>query len=468
MPPAFDPFQPLRVAADIMGMTRSPGVGIAGEQTRRLSNLLCAARDGSPLYRDMLAGMPTEGATAQELLGGLPPVRRHTLMQHFDDWCTDRRLTKRTVAAFIADKGNIAEPLLGQYTVWESSGTQGEPGYFVQDARAMAVYDALEGLRRSSARWFDPFMLGERIAFVGATDGHFASFVTVERLRRLNPWFARNVQSFSLMQRTEQLIDALNAFAPTIITTYPTAAALLADQARAGTLRTRPRELWTGGETLTPAVREHVVASLGCVVRNHYGTSEFLATGWECSEGRLHANNDWVILEPVDAQFEPVAPGCRSATTLLTNLANHVQPLIRYDIGDSIAMVHEPCACGSSLPVIDVQGRQDDALAMADTDGRLVAVLPLALMTAIEDDAAVFDFQIHQRDAQTLVLRLPPDYPESAAAIRRCRQALRKLCAAQGLAPIRLVGQTGRTFDKGRSGKVRRIIARPASGSTTH
>jgi len=47
---------------------------------------------------------------------------------------------------------------------------------------------------------------------------------------------------------------------------------------------------------------------------------------------------------------------------LLTNLANHVQPLIRYDLGDRI-MVHEArCGCGSFLPVIELQGRDDDTL----------------------------------------------------------------------------------------------------------
>jgi phenylacetate-CoA ligase len=31
--------------------------------------------------------------------------------------------------------------------VWESSGTSGQPGIFVQDAQAMAVYDAMEAVR---------------------------------------------------------------------------------------------------------------------------------------------------------------------------------------------------------------------------------------------------------------------------------------------------------------------------------
>ena len=101
-----------------------------------------------------------------------------------------------------ADPERIAEPWLGRYMVWESSGTTGQPGIFVQDAQAMAVYDALEALRRSVPRplahWMDPLHLSERHAFVGVTGGHFASHVTLRRLRSLNQvpvaleeiWFA--------------------------------------------------------------------------------------------------------------------------------------------------------------------------------------------------------------------------------------------------------------------------------------
>lgn len=269
------------------------------------------------------------------------------------------------------------------------------------------------------------------------------------------------VASFSVLQPTAALVDALNNFAPTIITTYPTAAALLADEARRGALRIRPREVWTGGETLSQAVRQHVEASLGCTLRNSYGASEFLAIGWECSHGSMHANTDWLILEPVDAQYRPVAPGVAPATTLLTNLANHLQPLIRYDIGDRVVVAPERCACGSALPVIDVEGRHDDALVMAGRDGASVTLLPLALMTVIEDEAGVFDFQLFQRDARTLVLRLPAKGSESADAVRRCRKALRRFARRLGLGPIRVIGETGYALRHGRSGKLQRVIAQP-------
>ena len=164
--------------------------------------------------------------------------------------------------AFTADRRRIGEPYLDRYMVWESSGTGGAPGIFVQDAQTLAIYDALEALRRSTPRaWqrlFDPMLVAERIAFIVATTGHFASQVSAQRLRRLNPWLANTMRSFSILQPASDLVPQLNAFKPSIIVTYPTAAALLADEACSGRLHARPREVWTGGETLSPAMRERL------------------------------------------------------------------------------------------------------------------------------------------------------------------------------------------------------------------
>ena len=56
----------------------------------------------------------------------------------------------------------------------------------------------------------------------------------------------------------------------------------------------------------------------------------------ECSHGRHHVHEDWVILEAVDENLQPVPDGSLSATALLTVLTNDVQPIIRYDIGDRL------------------------------------------------------------------------------------------------------------------------------------
>ncbi len=457
----FDPVRLTAVALDILASGNLTAAALAVRQQARLANLVRAARQGSRFYRARLA----RNTTAMVPLSEVAPITRADLMAHFDDWVTDPALRLDDLKAFIADDSRIGLAYLGKYLVWESSGTSHQPGIFVQDAQAMAVYDALEMLRRSAPRpllrWMDPMLLTERLAFVGVTGGHFASLVSMLRLRQLNPLLGQGLRCFSILQPMDRLLAELNAFAPTVLATYPTVAAQLAELAVQGQLDFAPSEVWTGGETLSPAARRRIEQGLGCVVRNSYGASEFMPIGWECQLGKMHANADWVILEPVDAQGRATAPGQPSHSTLLTNLANHVQPLIRYDLGDQITVSSDPCGCGSTLPVIDVRGRRDEALVMAGRDGQPVTLLPMALTTLLEEGAGVFDFQLAQQDAHTLVLRLDLHGAEAAGPSARCQAVLAKYASDQALAPIQIRLELGAIGPRGRSGKAPRVLAQP-------
>jgi phenylacetate-coenzyme A ligase PaaK-like adenylate-forming protein len=447
---------------DVRAAALAGPAAIERRQRERLARLLTSAARGSTMVREHLAGRDP----AAVLLEELPVTTKAGMMSRFADGVTDPALTLDGLRRFLADPTLIGQPYLGRYTVWESSGSSGVPGVFVQDEAALAVYDTLEALRRTPAdplaRWMDPCLLGERIAFVGAVGGHFASHVSVQRLRRLTPWLTRGWRSFSILQPLPALCAALDDFAPTIVAGYPTAATLLAAEQRAGRLHIRPTEVWTGGETLGPAARAAIEETFGATLRNSYGASEFLPIAWECGHGALHVNADWVILEPVDATFRPVAPGMRSHTTLLTNLANHVQPLIRIDIGDRTRWVAAPCPCGSALPVVEVEGRCDDVLQLPGEGGGTVSLLPLAVSTVIEDDAGVFDFLLEQTGRSALHLRIAAD-PADGETPRRAAEVLRAYARAQGVRGLRLRVETCDHLPqglRGRSGKLQRIVAR--------
>src|SRR5882672_6654610 len=142
MLPPFDPWFSSVVAADVVAATHARADGLVARQSRRLAELLAAAARGSRLYRGLLGGRDP----ARVRLSDLPVAHKTELMNDFDGWVTDPRLKFDALRRFTADRSRIAEPFLGRYMVWESSGSSGEPAIFVQDASAMAVYDALEAL----------------------------------------------------------------------------------------------------------------------------------------------------------------------------------------------------------------------------------------------------------------------------------------------------------------------------------
>lgn len=468
--PIFDPVHLLAATLDVMAGSHASPSWLASRQQQRLSQLLETACSNSALYRER-AGRRQLGLADWQ---SLPPVTRSELMARFGDWVTDPALDFDELRDFTANPERIAEPWLGKYMVWNSSGTSGLPGIFVQDARTLAVYDALEAVRhrvpgRSSSLFgafalLDLLAIGDRYALVTATGGHFASVCSLERLRRINPWIAAKSRSFSLQQPMESLVQSLNEFKPSILATYPSAAAILAEEAELGRLHVRPRCLITGGETLSQATRTRIAQAFGALVQDGYGASEFLPMAWECAHGHLHLNEDWLLLEPVDDRYRPVPRGEFSHTVLLTNLANHVQPLIRYDLGDQVNMHSERCSCGCALPVIEVRGRSDDTMRVPGrSKGQFVNLLPLALSAVMEEECGIFDFQLLQREPSTLVVRLPTEGAEGQAAFERCRTALQAFAATQGARPISVLGELGCAVPRGRSGKACRVMLEPVA-----
>jgi len=435
-------------------------------RAQRLAALLGAARRGSPLYRRR-----SGGAHAFE---DFAPIDKCELMQGFDDWATDRRITRAAAEAFLADAKTVGDGWLGgDYLLWSSSGTSGVPGWFVQDAASLAAYDAIDALRMRGAAPAQPALglwgLDHRFAFVGACGGHFAGVVSMERLRRIVPApLQPRIAIISVLQPLRDVATQVKQFSPTVLITYPSVAEALAPLQRAGALALRLHEIWVGGEQLSSAQREEVQSAFGCTVRNSYGASECFSIAWECGQGQLHLNDDWVVLEPVDEHLRPVPPGTLSHTTLVTNLANRIQPIIRYQLDDRVRVLPGRCRCGSTFTRVEVEGRSGDTLHLPDTRRQPVAILPLALETAIEEGARVTQFQVidhARRGGHTLELRFEPAVTDPAAAFARCQAAIGHYLAAQGVTSTRCSFCAEPPRREAASGKLRRVVQGPAGGA---
>ncbi|HET9469744.1 MAG TPA: hypothetical protein VFO24_01490, partial [Usitatibacter sp.] len=152
-------------------------------------------------------------------------------------------------------------------------------------------------------------------------------------------------------------------------------------------------------------------------------------------------------------------PGELSHTTLVTNLANRVQPIIRYDLGDRVMLAPAPCACGNPLPAIRVEGRCGAALAFARADGTAVPLPPLAIETVVEESARGCRFQVARAAADRLVVRLgAADAAARASAWRSVSRALRGYLAAQSLGNVRVSLAREAPRIEPRSGKLRSVV----------
>jgi phenylacetate-coenzyme A ligase PaaK-like adenylate-forming protein len=424
----------------------------------RCANLVEFARQSSRYYRDAYAALPQRSL----LLAELPAVSKRDLMLRFDDWVTDARIGRAGIDAFLSDRTRIGQRYLDQYLVWKSSGSTGEPGIFVQDDAALRTYDALmtvqlQGAQVAGRYTWGLLAHGGRAALIAATGDHFASIASWQRVCRGSPW--PSARAFSVMDPLPKLVAEINDYQPAFLASYPTTLTMLAAEQRAGRLAVTPACMWSGGEFLAPAARTAIESAFGCPLVNEYGASECMSIAYSCREGWLHVNADWVTLEPVDRDHRRVAPGVASHTALLTNLANRVQPLIRYDLGDSILEKPDACACGSALPAIHVHGRRDDILGLQAPDGSTVQLSPLALTTVVEEAARVHRFQIVQTGPDQLALRFDAaDAGERAEQWGAIETALRAYLTLQSLSNVRIRLDSQAPVPDARSGKLRQVI----------
>ncbi|MGO4193586.1 phenylacetate--CoA ligase family protein [Arthrobacter sp. YAF17] len=447
------------IAWDIWRAEREGPEGISRRQRARLAELVGFARSASPYYRHLYRDVPDDVADVRQL----PRVGKRELMENFDDWVTDPHITLARLASdVLSDLSHLGSFYRGQYLVVTSSGTSGEPAVLVHDRASLTAAGVVAGIRgrRTLMTTADVRTLlrhGPRAAALVADGGHFSGVVMTESARRRSPAIARRVRVFSVLRPLPELVGELNDFRPTMLYGYPSAMLQLAEEQKAGRLRIGPALAVSSGEKLTAAGQAEIAASLGCRVTDRYLSSEVPALTYLCRNGAFHVNTDWYILEPVDADNQPVPAGVTSHTVLVTNLVNRVQPIIRYELGDRVTFAASPCPCGSPFPAVKIEGRAGDLVSFEAPDGHSVTVLPLALGTVIEETAGVRRFQAIRTGPRTLRLRLEPDEGADRAQVRAAvEDRLASFFAAHGIGTI-AIEHADEPPRADRSGKFRQV-----------
>jgi len=357
--------------------TKRKGIlAVEQRQRARLTEMIAFARANSAYYRQLYHGLPEQVDNPTRL----PVTSKKELMAHFDEWTTDRVVTYDKVVAFVGDRTKVGEYFLGRYTALTTSGTSGTRGVFVWDERTQQVVKALAF--RMVTSWlnlwdFLRIIIGRgRMSMVMGTGGHFASAVAAARIGKRR---GKQFQALSVHTLLKEVVDQLNEFQPTLVAPYGSMAKLLASEQESGRLHIQPVAVVVSAEGLAIGEYDRISKAFQCKVGNSYAATECPFLSYSCEHGWLHVNSDWVILEPVDANYQPTVPGEQSHTVLLTNLVNRVQPILRYDIGDSVLQRPDACPCGNPLMAIRVQGRTSDLLSFSNERGEQIEIAPLAL-----------------------------------------------------------------------------------------
>ncbi|GIT99837.1 hypothetical protein TSL6_03440 [Sulfurovum sp. TSL6] len=333
---------------------------IEAKQLKNLRNLIKKVRKKSPYFNKLYAHLPD---TDLITLNDLPVTSKIDLMGDFDNWLTDRSLTLAQAREHMDSMDNLGVPM-GQYAVFRTSGTSGEPAVIVIPSSVIEFIFGINLARFSKRQLQVELKLqkaGTNIVISGG-NGHFAGAGFDKLRQNLTPPIPRKFTFIPAEQAIGETVKQLNETGQIAeILTYPSMLAILTKEQEVGRLEIEPKRIKVAGETFTPEFRKRVekaFPSLEFGIMNSYACTECLFMAFECDCGRQHVPEDWVILEAVDENHQPVPDGELSTTALLTVLANDLQPFIRYDIGDRLRFYRDPCPCGSPFKSFQIEGRQ--------------------------------------------------------------------------------------------------------------
>ena len=421
----------------------------------RLEELVNHARENSPCYASLYQNVPEDFT-----LTDLPPVDKKMLMDNWDRWVCDRELKLADVEDFLKDTDNIGRKLNKKYLIFTTSGSTGNPLITVCDPTANNIMGGIAACR-SYARKEDlkAFMKrGGKSIGVFADGGFYLGNSSIRFRLRTMPWKRKQLAVSSALYPIPEIVEQLNRFQPDMLGGYPSHLELLIEEAKEGRLKISPVIIMTGGEYLPDTLRAKLAESFHCYVQTSYSCTEGGTVACECRHQHFHINEDWLIVEPVDAEGNPVPDGVQSEKILLTNLYNYTQPYIRYEVTDRVILHREQCPCGNLSPWLELEGRTDDVIEFREGEKR-IRIAPLSVYAVLKEVPELRRFQVLAYPGNKLELRLEEKMGCSKAqAFVKAKLCLEEYLAVQGITHVEIVLSTELPRQNPNSGKFKHII----------
>ena len=268
-----------------------------------------------------------------------------------------------------------------------TSGSSGRPMQMFKDVEYIMI-EAMAGVRLLKAYGMN--WRKSRITNIG--DFSVPKTTDEECLKKglmgnLSPFFSfSNYQNLYTGEEVKSLMEKMDSFKPELLIAYTSVLVGLASLKMKGMGRNvNPKYVVSSGEVLDEYTRKYIEDAFGAKVLNLYATTEGGTVAFECTQGNLHINSDFVHVEILDKEGNEVEEN-EFGSLVITRLFPGGTPIVRYTGLNDIASVnHEKCGCGMNTPLLkNLEGRKKDAIILPD--GRIFppATVPMPLAEAAE------------------------------------------------------------------------------------
>jgi phenylacetate-CoA ligase len=406
---AAGPFRTHRMLQAMLAAEFEPLEAQIARRERLLADLLRHAARETELYAERLAGPSELERVNAEAYAAVPITSKQDLRDGFPQ----RQLARSYRRAWL------------RYS--NTSGTTGRPLLLIQDVDDIsAKYASI--LRSRVLAGMSPMSSQARITPNECQPTRLASggskgqgwFVFLER-HVINPYFQRRLmlepfwgsEQPTLPVDFDRYLDAIDRFAPEVLTLYPPFALLLADYLERTGRKPPPAAgiVDFSGALCTPSMRGRIERAFRRRTAQGCGGCEFARYGASCASDpdRMHLAEDYCYVETVRQDGSPCRPG-ELGNVVVTSLHSRAMPVIRLEPGDVARIIEEPCGCGRNSRRIEHHGRVHSVMQSADgrwvTDrdvwDRLFAVPGVSLFELRQHDRARYTLRIVPRIDQSL------------------------------------------------------------------
>ncbi|MDB5335940.1 MAG: hypothetical protein JWN70_1559 [Planctomycetaceae bacterium] len=208
-------------------------------------------------------------------------------------------------------------------------------------------------------------------------------------------------------QSPQKQLAWLRRVSPNYLLSYPSNLEVLAGLIwESGQKLPRLQAIQTISETLRPEARARIEAAFGVPVKSIYSCAEAGYVASPCpDEHGLHVHAEHVLLEVLNADGQPCAPG-ETGRVVLTALHNYLNPFIRYEIQDEVTLAVAPCPCGRGLPLLTtVQGKARPSFQLGG--GRTKS--SNEMIFGLYDTGGYRQHQVIQRSLEHVLVRIVPN-----------------------------------------------------------
>jgi len=325
------------ILRELMTSERWPREKLQAVQLERLRGLVTAAYGHTPYWR----GIMDEAGFRPDDIRSLDDIRRFPLLV---------KQTIRDRREEMVWRGEGRRVILAR----TSGSTNAALNFYTSSSREANITAA----RMRGHRWVGCRPGDKEVYFWAAP----VELGTQGRLRQFRDWLRNDKFTSSLLITPEMVpacVDRWKRWGANCLFGYVSSFTMFA------------RIAWETGVDLTPlreaGLRVIVTTSeilgdnrriisdaFGVPACDSYGIREAGLIGHECEQATMHTNSEQLLLEVLDR--ETLEPTDGEGELVVTMLASHCMPVIRYRTGDIVTLSDVPCACGRTLPSITVSG----------------------------------------------------------------------------------------------------------------